>query len=100
MAAPLVRTDWLEQAPAAAAWVRRLAGTIDAETMQRLNAKVAVEGMSYAEVASAFLDAQPASQRAVPFFVIFQDVFVKHTATQISLTIFTTVFADVFCGDA
>ncbi|MAD08035.1 MAG: ABC transporter permease [Gammaproteobacteria bacterium] len=58
MAAPLVRTDWLEQAPVAAAWVRRLAATIDAETMQRLNAKVAVEGMSYVEVASAFLDAQ------------------------------------------
>ena len=48
----------------------------------------------------AFLGAQPASQWAVPFFVIFQDVFVKHTATQISLTIYTTVFADVFCGDA
>ena len=48
----------------------------------------------------AFLGAQPASQWAVPFFVIFQDIFVEHTVTQISLTILTTVFSDVSCGDA
>ena len=48
----------------------------------------------------AFLGAQPASQWAVPVFVICHHIFVKHTVSPISLTILTTVFADVSCGDA
>ena len=58
MAAPLARADWLREAPVAAAWVRRLADVIDAEAMQRLNAEVAVNDKSYAQVASEFLDAK------------------------------------------
>ena len=38
MAAPLVRSSWVQQAPEAAALVRRLAGLIDETTMLRLNA--------------------------------------------------------------
>ncbi len=56
MAAPLVRLEWLQGAPAAAQSVRRLAGLMDAAAMQRLNAEVAVSDKSYAEVASEFID--------------------------------------------
>jgi len=56
MAAPLVRSAWLRDAPLAAELVRRLAGLMDALTMQQLNAEVAVAGKSYAEVASEFID--------------------------------------------
>ncbi len=56
MAAPLVRSAWLRDAPLAAESVRRLAGLMDASTMQQLNAEVAVVGKSYAEVASEFID--------------------------------------------
>ena len=56
MAAPLVRSEWLQGAPVAAQSVRRLAGLMDAEAMQRLNAEVAVSDKSYVEVASEFID--------------------------------------------
>ena len=57
MAAPLVRSEWLQGAPVAAQSVRRLAGLMDAAAMQRLNAEVAVSDKSYVEVASEFIDA-------------------------------------------
>ena len=56
MAAPLVRSEWLQGAPVAAQSVRRLAGLMDAAAMQRLNAEVAVSDKSYVEVASEFID--------------------------------------------
>jgi osmoprotectant transport system permease protein len=56
MAAPLVRSAWVQQAPEAAALVRRLAGLIDETTMLRLNAEVAVNNKSYAQVATEFLN--------------------------------------------
>ncbi len=56
MAAPLVRSEWLQGAPVAAQSVRRLAGLMDAAAMQWLNAEVAVSDKSYAEVASEFID--------------------------------------------
>ena len=72
MAAPLVRTAWLQQSPEAADLIRRLAGMIDEQTMLRLNAEVAVKNKSYAQVASEFLNANsaeltldPAANRAV-----------------------------------
>ena len=57
MAAPLVRSAWAQEAPQAAQMVSRLAGLLDAQSMRRLNAEVAVKGKSYAEVASEFLAA-------------------------------------------
>ena len=56
MAAPLVRSEWLQGAPVAAQSVRRLVGLMDAAAMQRLNAEVAVSDKSYVEVASEFID--------------------------------------------
>ena len=57
MAAPLARSAWVQQAPQAAQMIGRLAGLLDAQSMRRLNAEVAVKGKSYAEVASEFLSA-------------------------------------------
>ncbi len=52
LAAPLVRSDL---APRARRVLARLAGSIDEETMQRLNADVIVRGRTFAETADAFL---------------------------------------------
>jgi Periplasmic glycine betaine/choline-binding (lipo)protein of an ABC-type transport system (osmoprotectant binding protein) len=53
--APLVRQDTLEQYPEIEDLLNRLAGKIDDETMQSLNAKVDSEGLKEEDVAREFL---------------------------------------------
>lgn len=52
LAAPLLRADFPERGKAI---LRELAGTLDEEKMQQLNAEVIIEGKTFAEAASAFL---------------------------------------------
>jgi osmoprotectant transport system substrate-binding protein len=56
-AAPVVRQEVLEKYPEVREALDELAGTLDAETMQRLNAQVDVERRSTREVAREFLGA-------------------------------------------
>jgi len=53
--APLVRKESLERFPGLEELLNRLAGKIDDETMQRLNAKVDAEGLKEENVAREFL---------------------------------------------
>jgi len=53
--APLVRQDALERYPGLEELLNRLAGKLDDETMQRLNAKVDAEGLKEENVAREFL---------------------------------------------
>lgn len=53
--APLVRMDALERFPELEELLNRLAGKIDDETMQKLNAKVDAEGLKEENVAREFL---------------------------------------------
>ena len=60
MAAPLAFR--LRKESASGADDHCLAGLLDAQSMRRLNAEVAVKGKSYAEVASEFLSAHSYTQ--------------------------------------
>lgn len=54
--APVIRKDTLEQHPELEDIINQLAGTIDNETMQRLNYEVDEEGRTASEVALEFLE--------------------------------------------
>jgi len=54
-AAPLVRQQALDQYPALDRALAKLAGTLDRETMRRLNKAVALDGRDYRKVAHNFL---------------------------------------------
>jgi osmoprotectant transport system permease protein len=54
----LYRQRFVDQQPAIVTSIERLAGTLDAATMQRLNAQVKVSGQSESEVSARFLEAR------------------------------------------
>jgi glycine betaine/choline ABC-type transport system substrate-binding protein len=57
-AAPVVRQDLLDQDPAVAEVINKMAGRIDDETMAGLNSQIDTEGMEPEDVARAFLQEQ------------------------------------------
>lgn len=92
----LHRADALTRFPALARVLARLAGSIDAGRMQRLNARAEIDGIGFAQVAAEHLGAAPATSRA-SFATGLGASIVRHGPRHLELTL-GAVFLSTLLG--